>query len=377
MKFIFKSIVNYIKETDKILIFLCMCASAYSVVLLCGIENSGMLASSRQILVQAIAAVVGLVSAVILSKIDYKLMARLWKLHTLFAYGLVILTFFIGIRVSDFVDDRAWLRLPFGMTLQPSELLKISFIVTFAFHLEKIGSKLNNIKYLLGILLHALIPVALIVKQGDHGTALIFVFIFMSMLFAAGLSWKYIIPAALLAVCSLPILWNIIGEDKQMRIMTVFNPMLDPQGIGWQQNMGMLSIGSGEIWGKGIFYGNHHYVSEIYNDFIFAFLGEALGFVGCMSVIILLSAIVLKILFTASKSKDFLGKYICVGVFSMFAFQILLNIGMCISTLPVIGVTLPFFSAGGTSVVSSYLGIGLALSVYTHNTEKGIFGEKL
>ena len=377
MKFIFKSIINYIKETDKLLILLCICASTYSVVLLSGLENSDMLASPRQIIVQAGAAVVGLIAAVILSKIDYKTMAKLWKLHSVIAYGLVILTFFLGIRVSDFVDDRAWLQLPFNMTLQPSELLKISFIITFSYHLEKVGNRLNNFKYLIGVLLHAIVPIGLIMKQGDHGTALIFAFICLCMLFSAGLSWKYIIPAGMLGICSIPILWNIIGEDKQMRIMTVFNPMLDPQGIGWQQNMGMLSIGSGQIWGKGIFYGNHHYVSEIYNDFIFAFIGEALGYVGCMSVIILLSAIVLKILLTAAKSRDFLGKYICVGVFAMFAFQILLNIGMCISTLPVIGVTLPFFSAGGTSVVSSYLGIGLALSVYTHNNEKGIFGEKL
>ena len=226
MKYIFKCIVNYIKGTDKVLIALCICVSSLSVVLLSGIENSNMLASPRQITVQAAASIIGLIIAIILSKIDYKMMAKLWKFHSTFAYGLVILTFFIGIRVSDFVDDRAWLQLPFGMTLQPSELLKISFIVTFAFHLEKVGNKINNIKYLLGLILHALIPIGLIMKQGDHGTALIFAFIFAFMLFSAGLSWKYIVPAIILVICSLPILWNIIGEDKQMRIMTIFNQCL-------------------------------------------------------------------------------------------------------------------------------------------------------
>ncbi|MEF9984335.1 MAG: FtsW/RodA/SpoVE family cell cycle protein [Oscillospiraceae bacterium] len=368
MKYIFKAIYNYIKETDKTLITLCMLVSTFSVFLLSGIYKSGLLASKRQILVQIAAAVIGLISAIIMSKIDYKIMARLWKLHSALAYTLVILTFFIGIKVSDFVDDRAWLPLPFGLTLQPSELLKISFIVTFALHLQKESSNINNPKSLFFLCLHAAVPIILVMSQGDHGTALIFIFIFLSMLFAAGLSFKYIIPAVALGILCIPIGWHyLLSDDKKMRILSIFNPALDPEGVGWQQMKGLLSIGSGQLWGSGLFAGKHHYVPELYNDFIFAFVGEALGFVGCISLIVILSFIVLKILMIIPHSNDLLGKYICVGVFAMFAFQILLNIGMCISVLPVIGITLPFVSAGGTSIVASYLGIGLALSVYMHN----------
>lgn len=375
MKLIAKHIINYIKQTDNILILLCLSASAFSVMLLLGINNSGMLPSIRQIYVQTIAAAMGFSVAVIMSKIDYHTIAKLWKFHSVLTYGLVFLTFFVGITVGN--DDKAWLNLPFGLTLQPSELLKISFIVTFALHLEKVSGHINNFKTLMGVLIHGFIPIGIIMLQGDHGTALIFIFIVLCMLFVAGINWGYIFAAAGSGACLFPLVWHFLDDEKRMRVLTVFNPMLDPQGISWQQNTGIMSIGAGQIWGTGLFAGKHNYVSEIYNDLIFTFAGEALGFVGCMTIIFILTAIVLKIIFTSFRSKDLLGKYICVGVFAMFAFQILLNIGMCIRVLPVIGITLPFFSAGGTSVVASYLGIGLVLSVYIHNNSRGMFGEKL
>ena len=375
MKSIAKYIINYFKKTDNILVLLCLSASVFSVMLLLGIDNSGMLRSTRQIYVQIIASAVGLTAAIVMSKIDYHIIAKIWKFHSLVAYGLVLLTFVTGITIGK--DDKAWLQLPFGLTLQPSEFLKISFIVTFALHLEKVSGHLNNFKTLLGVLIHGGTTVGLIMLQGDHGTALIFIFILLSMLFSAGISWGYIFAAGGAGACLFPVIWQFLDDEKRMRILTVFNPMLDPQGISWQQNTGMMSIGSGQIWGTGLFAGKHNYVSEIYNDLIFTFAGEALGFVGCMAILFLLSSISLKIICTSLKSRDLLGKYICVGVFAMFAFQVLLNIGMCIRVLPVIGITLPFFSAGGTSVVASYMGIGLVLSVYIHNNSKGMFGEKL
>lgn len=376
MKYIFSSICKYIRETDRILILLCLTVSSFSVFLLIGIGSSDLLVSNRQILVQGLAAFIGLTAAIIMSKIDYHFMADLWKFHSAATYILVILTFFFGIKVSEFIDDRAWLPLPFGLTFQPAELLKISFIITFALHLQKVSSNINKPKTLFFVCLHGALPIALVMKQGDHGTALIFVFIFLCMLFSVGLSFKYILAAFGAAVAFFPIIWiYFLGDDKKMRILTIFNPELDPEGVGWQQMRGLLSIGSGQIWGKGLFSGNHHYVPEIYNDFIFAFIGEALGFVGCIFVIAMLSFIMIKILATISKAKDLLGKLICVGVFAMFAFQMILNIGMCISLMPVIGITLPFISAGGTSIVTSYLGIGLALSVYMHSESNFLSGK--
>ena len=137
-----------------------------------------------------------------------------------------------------------------------------------------------------------------------------------------------------------------------------------------QQLEGLDSLGSGQIFGIGLFAENHNYVPEMYNDFIFSFIGEALGFIGCLAVLGIISALCLRVLQVGRRAKDRLGRFICVGVFSMIAAQTVMNVGMCLSVLPVIGVTLPLFSGGGTSVVATYLGIGLAMSVSMHNSRK-------
>ena len=151
-------------------------------------------------------------------------------------------------------------------------------------------------------------------------------------------------------MAALPVIWyGFLDEDKRMRFITLFNPELDPSGGGYQQRYGRIALGSGKLWGKGIYSGNHQYVPEMYNDFIFSFIGEALGFLGCLAVLGLLAALCLRILRVGNRAKDSLGRYICVGVFTMIASQTVVNVGMCLSVLPVIGVTLPLFSGGGTS----------------------------
>ncbi len=372
MKKLFAILYHYFKSTDRLLIALCMGASAFSAVLLCGIVHSGY-ADQRRVLVQIAASGMGVIAAIIMSKIDYHLMAKLWKFHAALGYFLVLLTFVFGVQRDD---DKAWLPLPFGLTLQPSEFLKISFIVAFALHLQTVRESLNQPKVLLGVCAHGAVPVLLILIQGDAGTAVVFLFIFCAMVFAAGLDWKYMAAAAGAGVVAAPVVWfYVMDEHKRMRFLSVYNWELDPLGVGLQQRYGRRALGSGQIWGKGIFYGKHQYVPEIYNDFIFSFIGEALGFIGCLVVLALLSAIVLRILYTAGLSKDPLGRFICVGVFAMLAVQTVLNVGMCLSLLPVIGITLPFFSAGGTSVVATYLGIGLSLSVFMNN-KQNLFSDR-
>lgn len=372
MKSLFSALFGYIRATDKILIALCIFASGFSAVMLMGIANSGYVNVER-VQVQIVASALGLLGMVILSKIDYRLIARLWKFHTVGAYLLCLLTFTpLG---SQRDDDRVWLKLG-PMTFQPLELLKISFIVTFALHLQTVKDSVNQPRTLLLLCIHGLAPAALIFIQGDAGSALVFVCIFVCMLFSAGLDLRYVGAAVGAALLSTPFIWFVLFDDhKRMRVKTIFNPDLDPLGVGLQQRYGRRALGSGQLWGKGVFYGKHQYVPEMYNDFIFTFIGESLGFMGCILVVGLLCAITLRILATSSVSDDNLGKFICVGVFAMLAFQIIANIGMCLSLLPVVGVTLPLISAGGTSVVATYLGIGLALNVFMNN-KKNLFSDK-
>lgn len=375
MKFIFFSIYNYIKNTDKILYALCVSCAGLSISLLIGMYLSGFFPQTRLIQTQLVAMILGIICAVILSKFNYHTIASLWKLHVPFAYFLVILTFFMGVG-REGIDDQAWLPIPFiGGTIQPSEFLKISFIVVFALHLSKVQQNINNPKNLIGLILHGLIPISLVMLQGDDGTAIVFAFIFAAMIFVAGLDWKYVVTAVVGGILMLPAIWFwALDDDKRMRVMVLFNPELDPQGVGWQQITGKVALGSGKVWGTGIFSGKHQYVPEVYNDFIFVFIGEALGFVGCMLVVVLLLSICFKALLTAQMANDYLGRYICIGVFAMFSFQIVANLGMCLGFMPVIGLTLPFFSSGGTSMLANFLAMGLLLSVYMHS-KNNLFGK--
>lgn len=370
MKKIWHGLVRYWKETDKILLFLCLVCSVYSIVLMCGIHHSDM-ATVRAVQMQIITSAMGLVAAVVISSFDYHFLSKFWKLYYPVCIGLVMLTYFFGEQRVESVDDQAWLPIPFlGISFQPSELLKIAFILTFALHLEKVGDDIKNIKNLLLLCLHGAFPVLLVHFQGDDGTALIFLLIFLSMLFSAGIQWRYIAIAGAALVIAAPLAWlYLMSNDQKLRILALFIPDLDTNGILYQQYNAKIAIGSGGGFGEGLFIGEHVYVPEIHNDFIFSFVGQSLGFVGCMSVILLLFFICTRLLVFSRRSNDLLGGYICIGVFATIAFQSIVNIGMNLSILPVIGVTLPFFSYGGTSVTTLYMGIGLALSVYIHNKD--------
>ena len=362
---------SYLRATDRFLWAIALTLSATSALLLVGLLNTGY-ATKTHLFTQIIATLMGVTAAVILSNLDYHFLAGLWKLYVPACYLLVLLTFTpLGVVRGD---DRAWLSIPLiDYTIQPSEFLKLAFIFTFALHLEKVGGEVNKLPNLVKLAIHGAIPVLLIHLQGDDGSAMIFLFICVCMIFAAGLDLKYLLWAAGAAVLAAPVAWFfVLTQDQRERILIFTNPASDPTGKGWQQYQGLLAIGSGGISGTGLFGGEHVYVGEARNDFIFTFLAESLGFLGCLGVIALLMAFCVKILWNSTRAEDPLGRYICVGIFAMLAFQIIINLGMCLSVLPVIGVTLPLLSSGGTSVLTVYVSIGILLSVY-HRSRVNMF----
>lgn len=372
MKKIREYLKKYFTAVDKWLLFICLSITLIGILCQYSLVNSNQASTlnitERVALVQVMASLLGIFAAIILSNFDYHFLAKLWKLYMPVSIFLVILTFFIGMQVDETVDDKAWLRLPFGLTFQPSELLKICFILSFAYHLSKVGSQINRPLNLFLLCLHGAFPVLLIHFQGDDGTALIFGFIFLTMIFAAGLSWKYIIAAVPLIAAAVPIVWQyILTDDQRTRFLAVyFEEYADPLGADYQQRLSRISIGLGQLQGEGLFQEDYWYVPKMHNDFVFSFIGQALGFAGSMVVVALLCGICFRCIIDAKLALDPLGAYICYGVFAMFFFQCLINIGMCISVLPVIGITLPLLSAGGTSIAITYLGIGLVLSVHVH-----------
>lgn len=375
MRWLYRQVSTYIRQTDRWLWLGCFAASALSVLLLLGLRHSG-LATGRQVITQAAASALGVIAAAIISKIDYRWMAEMYRLYVPAAVFLVVLTYIFGYAPVEGVDDRAWLLIPgIGISVQPAELLKIAFILFFARELERTGN-VNAPKNLIKLCLIGAVPTVLVMLQGDDGTALVILLMFAVMIFAAGLSFKYVAVACVAVLAATPLVWNYyLDYNKKMRILCAYDHTIDPLGIGWQQYTSRRAIGSGQVWGVGLFADSHAYVPEIYNDFIFSFVGQALGFVGAVGVVFLFCLICGRLLASARTARDSLGRYICVGVFAMILIQVIINIGMNLSLLPVVGITLPLMSAGGTSVSVTYLAVGLAQSVHMH-TREGMFLDK-
>ncbi len=372
MKNPLKYISEYWKNLDKTLLLLCLLISAFSVFLLYTMnanDISGQV-SARQWRINAVSAVIGAVCAMIIAPIDYKFLSRIWWLYAPIALVLVLLLFTPLGRGVEGADDIGWLNLGF-IQFQPSELLKIAFIMTFATHLSKLGARLNEPLNMLLLCIHGALPTAIIVKQGDDGSALVFISVFAAMLFAAGVSWKYIIAGLLAVPAAGYFVWNYMMQPYQIkRIQILWDEKMQQEemlGIYMQQYLGKKALGSGKITGLGIFGSDKYtYVPELDTDFIFSYIGMTLGFIGCIVTAAVLAVLCLKILSVASASKDNLGRLICVGVFAVFFSHSVINIGMDLGVLPVIGIPLPLISAGGTSVLSLYAAVGLVMSVYYH-----------
>jgi len=373
VRYLISRIADFFRETDKLLFLLCIFTTSYGCTAV--FSANYYKESYRPVIIQILAMFLGLSAPLIISAFDYEKIFKRWYFIAALGVIPVILTFFIGIAPEG-TDDKAWLDLGIT-TFQPSELLKICFIVTFSYHLKTIKPNINKLKYLIPLCLHGAFPVLLIHFQGDDGTALVFAVMVLFMMWAAGVSWKYFLVAFSTAVVASPFIYFfVMNESHRERIKMLFDIEGDIQGIGYQQWRARMALANGGFTGQGYLQGDitqAGVLPESHNDCIFVCIGEEFGFLGCMVVIILLAAICFRCMRIARICNNVGGKYICVGFFAMLFAQSVINIGMCTSVLPVIGVTLPFFSSGGTSLLCLYLGIGLVLNVYKHRNSRTIY----
>ncbi|HAG13453.1 MAG TPA: hypothetical protein DCG49_06280 [Ruminococcus sp.] len=363
---------GFFRRLDWLLLALITFCAGTSVVMLRVLWQQGITdeVDANDWLVQLISLGLGIAGCIVVSAIDYHKLAKFWFLYAPIALGLVALTFTSLGYGREGADDRNWIDLGF-IQIQPSEILKLVFLLTFAYHISKVTDRLNQPLHLFLLLMHAALPMGIVAIQGDYGTAIIFASMTVFMLFTAGLSFWYLLGGAALMPLVFWFIWTyVFGDVHRGRIRVLLNPGTDPQGLEYQQDLGLKAIHAGKIFGLGLENGEYISVPEMHNDFIFAFIGEAFGFVGMVTVIIILALVCLRIFADSRATKDIMGRTICMGVFSILFTHYLMNIGMVLKVMPVIGIPLPFFSAGGTAMLSMYLCIGLVISAYTHNKKK-------
>ncbi len=371
-----KSITNYFRRADKLYWLLMLAISAYSLLLLKTVPNTGSGKSYFSTMLMAM--FLGYAGAVIFTLMDYRDIAGFWYIIAGFCLFLMVFTLKFGLAVTNTggVNARAWISLG-GTSFQPSELVKIGFMVTFSKHLSVLKDRglLKAPLHVLLLAFHALIPIVLVHLQGDDGAGIIFFFMFLAMAFGAGIQLRYFAALFAVACIAFPLAWKYVLVDYQkQRMLVAYRLDSDPASAlqyGWQQIQGRISIGSGGLWGRGLFHSprvNKSLVPVQQADFIFSVAGEQLGFVGCCAILLLLMLLLWRTLRIARKSPDLLGSSICMGFFGMIAAQMLFNIGMCLDLLPVMGVTLPFFSAGGSSAACLYFGFGLVQNVHMHRS---------
>ena len=379
-----RSLSKYIKNSfarfDKPVLVLSMLITFMSLVTIFGArENFG----NSKLIMQVAMTIVGICGILVIVNIDYRLFVERYSFILLMiSIALLGITLIIGDTGANGTEttNKSWLTIinigSKSFQIQPSEFVKIAFIISFSKHLSKVKKKINRVKTLIPLALHAGIIVGLILLSGDLGVALVYIGIITIMLAFAGLSKWYFIGAAVLIVLIFPFLWPHLSSYQQNRILIGFQPELDPQHFGFQPLLSLDAISAGGIFGRGINSGGYYEtLPASHTDFIFSTYCEMFGFVGAVIFLIVLLSLIVRIINIAKNCKNDFGSFICIGIAGMFIVQSVMNIGMCLAMFPVIGITLPLMSYGGSSMLALYISMGFVHAISAH--EKGIKRRKV
>ena len=365
---IFKQYMKYMKNFDLTLFIAVIILSIIGVLLVSSATLS--FSNAKTIMtIQICATILGIILCVCISLFDYEILGENYRYIIGFNIFILILVLFIG-KGAEEVGGKSWIRFgPIG--IQPAEIAKIGFIISFAFQLDKYKEKINNFFVVIGCLIHIGVLVFLIMQQPDFGTTMVFIAVFLVMMFVAKISYKYILTALIAAPPIFAGLWFFVFKEFQRnRILNFLNPSMDTQISGYQVMQSKTAIGSGKVFGQGLFKGiltQNNLLPAKHTDFIFAVAGEELGFVGAIAILLLIVFIVIRCFYIAYNAKDALGTLIALGVGTMILVQSFENIGMTVGATPVTGITLPFLSYGGSSMITNFAAIGLVINVKIRN----------
>lgn len=374
---------DVVRQSDLVLLALCTLSTLYGMLLIASATNFR--GTLKYVAVQGLGLGIGILLYFFFSAIDVYEISKKWKWLLGFNIGFILLLLTpFGLSRNN---NRAWLGVNgigeklgigflenFPVTIQPAEIVKVTFILLLARQLALLGEKrdLRSFSNVIQPTMHAgAMFVFYYIISRDAGSGLVYLFVFVCMAFAAGFAMRWMFLGIGGTVGGLIAAWHLdlLRGDWYDRIMVILDHSYQPEGKGWQQTRGMLALGSGKLTGQGLFNGTQTQspykwsLPERQTDFIFCVCGEELGFLGCLLVIALLLAIIVRCLIVAREAPTRMESLVCVGMAGMLIFQTVANIGMCLFLVPVIGLTLPFFSYGGSSIVTLFAAMGVVSGI--------------
>ena len=305
----------------------------------------------------------GLVLMWLTVAIDYHtLMNHVLPMYILLVISLVVVLF-IG---RSAYGGRRWISVAGGFHLQVSEFIKLVIILLVAHFLTELKTGDLEGRDMAKIAGMVLVPMVLVMKQPDLGTALTYTPVLMAGIFLAGMRRKYLIAIAVVGLLVLPVGWTVLKDYQKARLVSFLDPDRDPRGSGYQVIQSKIAVGAGGMWGKGVTKGSQtqlRFLPVPHTDFIFSAFAEEHGFVGVIVVLSLYFVLIMQIVQNAQTASDKAGMYICMGIAALLLFHVLVNVGMVVGRMPTTGIPLPLMSAGGSSVLSNFMMLGLVNNV--------------
>ena len=371
VKQFFRRLLHAFLHGDKVLLLMCVVATAFGGLMIASSTNGYDAGALRYLVIHVLAAGAGIFFYVLISSADPEFFSEHRLILVLINIGLLLLLYPFGVTING---NRSWISLPFlPFNIQVAEICKITYILIMASVMSSRKNKLSHPYSVAHMIFHFILLFGLnVVISGDWGVSLIFFFIFVGMAYTGGVSMFWFGLAAVVVAVAAPILWNfVLAEYQKTRIMVLFDPSLDPLGIDamYHTIRAQRSLTGGGLMGQGLFEGNRTQAGALFaqhTDYIFAAIGEEMGFVGCALVLVMMALIIVRCIWVGLRSRDLMRRLICFGAASALIFQVLINVGMCIGVAPVIGITLPFISYGGSSIITLYAMLGLVSGVYAH-----------
>ena len=366
------NLADFFQQADLVLLALCCTATLYGIVLI--FSATRYLGSNKLVVVQFVAMLLGICMYITFSMVDLEVLMKRWKWVLAFnILFILLLRTPLGISRGG---NRAWLKFPgFPVNIGPAEVVKITFVLLLAKQLEWLREEKRDLKSFPSALMVGAHAIGMcgfyFLVSGDMGNGLVFLFIFICMAFVAGFALRWFVLLIGGGTAAVAAAWKlgIMPDYMQGRFLALFDHNYDPLGVGWHQNRSLLTLGAGGWFGQGYLKGTQTQSADSWSlpgrhtDFIFSVCGEELGLVGCLAVIALLAAIIIRVLLVAKNSQTSFYCCVCVGMAAMLIFQTLINIGMCLFIMPTIGITLPFFSYGGSSIVTLFAAMGVVSGI--------------